>query len=86
MTRGDTARPVALRAVTDVGGLTHLVTDAAMAAGRRAGCYQAVCEGGQVAVPTYAHALRGLGRYPSSRCQGYTSDSAIFPNFSLSSR
>ncbi len=44
MVREDTQRSrVVLRTVTDVGGLTHLVTDAAMAAGRRAGCYAAVC-------------------------------------------
>jgi len=43
MVREDIAKPVTLRAVTDIGGTTHLVTDEAMAAGRRAGCYRAVC-------------------------------------------
>lgn len=61
MTRGDTARPVALRAVTDVEGMTHLVTDEAMAAGRRAGCYAAVCG---------AHVLAASLTVPdTSRCQ-----------------
>lgn len=32
-----------LLAVTDDGGTTHLVTDEAMAAGRRYGVYTAVC-------------------------------------------
>jgi hypothetical protein len=35
----------ALLAVTDVDGITHLVTDEAMAAGRRYGRYNAVCDG-----------------------------------------
>lgn len=43
MVRENTAQSVTLRAVTDVGGLTHLVSDEAIAAGRRAGCYAAVC-------------------------------------------
>lgn len=44
MAREDRAGQTAvLRAVTDVGGTTHLVTDEAMAAGRPAGCYRAVC-------------------------------------------
>ncbi|MGH3904231.1 MAG: hypothetical protein ACRDTE_08585 [Pseudonocardiaceae bacterium] len=45
MVRQNTAAraPVALRAVTDVDGTTHLVTDEAMAAGRAGGCYGAVC-------------------------------------------
>lgn len=34
----------ALRAITDAGGMTHLVTDAAMAAGRPHGRYIAVCD------------------------------------------
>lgn len=34
----------ALLAVTDVEGIEHLVTDAAMAAGRRVGRYVAVCD------------------------------------------
>jgi len=33
----------ALPAVTDTAGTAHLVTDDAMAAGRAAGCYLAVC-------------------------------------------
>ncbi|MGH3814040.1 MAG: hypothetical protein ACRDUV_16580 [Pseudonocardiaceae bacterium] len=46
MVRQDSAaRPVALRAVTDVDGTTHLVTEEAMAAGRAGGCYGAVCGG-----------------------------------------
>jgi hypothetical protein len=43
MAREDTARPAARLTVTDVAGVEHLVTDAAMAAGRRAGRYAAVC-------------------------------------------
>ena len=45
MAREDTtARAVALRAVVDVSSaLAHLVTDEAMAAGRRSGRYLAVC-------------------------------------------
>ncbi|MGH4012431.1 MAG: hypothetical protein ACRDSL_00520 [Pseudonocardiaceae bacterium] len=35
---------VPLLAVTDIGGTTHLVTEAAMAAGRPAGRYIAVCD------------------------------------------
>lgn len=38
-----TAPAVPVIAVTDVGGTAHLVTDDAMAAGRRAGRYVAVC-------------------------------------------
>ncbi|MCA1673669.1 MAG: hypothetical protein LC799_16200 [Actinobacteria bacterium] len=34
----------ALLAVTDTDGTAHLVTDEAMAAGRAAGCYLAVCD------------------------------------------
>lgn len=43
MARGDTAHTAALRAVTDAGGLTHLVTDEAMVVGRRLGRYAACC-------------------------------------------
>lgn len=43
MMRGDTAHAAALRAVTDAGGLTHLVSDEAMVVGRNIGRYVACC-------------------------------------------
>jgi hypothetical protein len=43
MVRGDTAHTAVLHAVTDAGGLTHLVTDEAMVVGRRVGRYAACC-------------------------------------------
>ena len=43
MMKGDTTHTAVLRAVTDAGGLTHLVTDEAMVVGRRIGRYAACC-------------------------------------------
>ena len=43
MVRDNTARTAVLRAVTDAGGLTHLVTDDAMVVGRRFGRYATCC-------------------------------------------
>lgn len=44
MAREDTARRAALLGVTDARtSIAHLVSDEAMAAGRRAGCYVAIC-------------------------------------------
>jgi hypothetical protein len=52
----------ALLAVTDADGIAHLVTDAAMAAGRRAGRYAAVCGAEVIAASLTAPEF--------SRCRG----------------
>lgn len=49
---------VALVAVTGAGGVTHLVTDDAMVAGRPAGLYAAVC-GSQVIAASLTTPERG---------------------------